>query len=273
MTRIINIRLRSSILCLFFLFNLTGNYFSALGQNSESLIPEKPNPPRLVNDYTNSFLSSEEQLQLEQKLQKFAKETSNQIVIVIFNDIGDVEAWEFATQLGKKWGVGQAKMDNGVVILVVPKGPSGKRKLAIAVGQGLEGAIPDIATKKIREQEMYPYFKKGAYYTGLDKATDVLMALAKGEYNTNEYAGKKNKNDVSTIIIIIVIIIILFVFIKRGGGGRGGSGMDGFLLGALLGRMSGGGGHHGGGSSGGDFGGFGGFGGGDFGGGGSSGDW
>ena len=236
-------------------------------------IPERPSPERLVNIFSSSnFISSDEALLLEQKLQSFANKTSNQIVIVIIDDIGDMEPWEFATKLGHQWSVGQQKQDNGIVILVKPIGKEGQRYLEIAIGKGLEGAIPDITAKRIRENEIFPFFKKGQGYLGLDKGTDVLMALATGEYNSDAYGAKSKGNKSSNAKSLIFLgILILFLLIRIMKGGRGSSPISmgtGFLLGSLF---SGGRGFGGGGDSSG--GGFGGFGGGDFGGGGSGGSW
>ncbi len=233
------------------------------------VIPARPSPPKLVNNFLgDGFLTSSEENTLEQKLQTFAKETSNQIVIVIVDDLQGLEAWDYATQLGHKWGVGQAKFDNGVIILIQPTGGEGQRDLFIAVGTGLEGAIPDITTKKIRENEMYPYLKKGENFVALDKATDVIMSLAKGEFNSDEYGRKKSGEKAVPIIIVIIIIIVIFIISRRGGGGRGMTmGSRGIFYGQRFGGFGGG---FGGGSS---SGGFGGFGGGGFGGGGSGGKW
>lgn len=238
-------------------------------------IPERPNPPRLVNNLSvemPDFLSAQEEAMLEQKLTAFANETSNQIVIVIVDDLDGDEPWSYATELGQKWGVGQGKFDNGIVILIKPTGGDGQRNLFISVGYGLEGAIPDLTTKQIRENEMYPYFKTGEFYTALDKATTVLMSLAKGEYNSAAYGKKKNKKqNLPMGVFIAIIVIIVFILIrsgKRGGGGGLTMNATSFIVGSLL-SGNRGGGFGGGGSSGG----FGGFGGGGFGGGGSGGNW
>jgi uncharacterized protein len=248
----------------------------SFAQTDADGIPDRPNPARLVNNLSTekpNLLSAQEEAQLEQKLEAFANQTSNQIVIVIADDLKGLEPYDFATRLGHKWGIGQAKMDNGIVILVKPTdNESGKHVLDIAVGYGLEGAIPDLTTKQIRENEMNPYFKSGDFFTGLDKGTDVLMALAKGEYNSDAYGKKKNKGFPAGILIPIIFLII-FILIRGSRGGRGGGmtmSSSGFLLGALLG---GGGRGSGGGFGGGSSGGFGGFGGGGFGGGGSSVSW
>jgi uncharacterized protein len=233
-------------------------------------IPEPPVPAKLVNNYSSTgFLNSSEEQILEQKLQAFANETSNQIVIVIIDDLGGMEPWQFATELGNKWGVGQKDFNNGIVILIKPSGGPGERKFFIAVGKGLEGAIPDATCKQIENSELKPNLKAGNHFEALDKTTTVLMALAKGEYNSDAYGAKHaNKPDKATLIVLLIVgIIFLVLMIKRGGGG--GDGRMSFGPGFFIFPMGGGR------SSGGGFssGGFGGFGGGGFGGGGSGGNW
>lgn len=237
------------------------------------VIPERPNPPRLVNDLSvemPDFLSDQDEARLEQKLQNFSNQTSNQIVIVITDDLGELEPWDYATQLGQKWGVGQGKFDNGIVILIKPTGGKGQRKSFIAIGSGLEGVVPDITAKRIVENELNPNLKNGNVYAAFDQSTDVLMALAKGEYNSDAY-GKRKNNKLPMGIIIPIIFIILFIVMRSSRGGRGGDGglsmASGFFLGSIL------GGRGRGGFDGGSSGGFGGFGGGGFGGGGSGGSW
>jgi len=114
-------------------------------------IPERPNPPRLVNNLSKQmpdFLSAQDEERLERKLEDFANQTSNQIVIVIVDDLKGLEPYDFAVRLHHNWGVGQAKEDNGIVIVVKPTGGKGQRKSTISVGYGLEGAIPDLTAKK-----------------------------------------------------------------------------------------------------------------------------
>jgi uncharacterized protein len=184
-----------------------------------------------------------------------------------------MEPYEYATKVGEEWKVGNAKEDNGIVILIKPTGGKGERKTFIATGRGLEGAIPDYTCNEIVENELLPAFKDGKFYEGVDKATDVLMSLAKGEYNSDQYAKKNKKNDMLKVIIVLVVIVIFVIFLFRNnkGGKGGGFRSGGFRSGGFY---YGGFGGFGGGSSGGSSGGgFGGFGGGSFGGGGSGGSW
>lgn len=225
-------------------------------------VVQRPSPERLYNNFSvefPNFISASEADRLEQKLVKFSRETSNQICVVIVDDLNGMDAASYATGIGTSWGVGKKEFDNGVVILIKPTGGEGERDLFIAVGYGLEGAIPDLATKRVREEEMYPYLKNGDNFMALDKATDKLMALAKGEVNVKDYSSQGNDIFKNILLIAFIILIVWAISKSKGGGG-------GYTYSS--GRSFGGGGFSGGsGSS------FGGFGGGSFGGGGSGGKW
>lgn len=248
-------------------------FFAGLSQT----IPERPSPPRLVNDYTHT-LTSDQQAALEQKLVAYDDSTSNQVVVVILPTTNDYDPADYATKLGRAWGVGNKRTNNGVVVLVAKN----DHKIFIAPGYGLEGALPDITCKTIIDNEITPNFKQDDFYRGLDLGTTAIFKAAAGEYKAPEgYRSKKGKGSGSLFGILIIIFIIIML-VGRGGGGGGGMfsrrGYGGFaegaILGSLLGGGRGGGGWGGGGNSGGGGGGgFGGFGGGSFGGGGSGGSW
>ena len=195
------------------------------------------------------------------------------------NDLCGYDKASFTYTLGERWGVGQKDFNNGIVLMVKPHGKQGDRHTFIAVGYGLEGAIPDAISKRIVEVELIPHFKQGDFEGGINAGVAALMGLAKGEINVAKY--QKSNKPVPIFPMIFVLIIIFLVFfsaIKRvqknaigkdltfwaarwllsqSGHKRGGSWND----------FNSGGGSFGGGS------GFGGFGGGSFGGGGAGGSW
>lgn len=248
---------------LLLIFSLFVSFFATA--QIEKVIPSRPSgQPKLVNDLTKSFLTQQQLDALEQKLYKYDDSTSNQIAIVIVENLDGYSPVEYATELGRKWGVGNKEFNNGIVVLISTGGGQGNRKAAIAVGYGLEGAVTDLTTKAIIDNNLIPNFKEKNYYRGLDEATDNIIKAAEGRYQAPANYGSKKKKGIgiSTIIIIIIILIIIFSGAGPGTGtyvSRGG-----------FGGWTGGSGWSGGGSSGG---GFGGFGGGSFGGGGSSGSW
>lgn len=263
---------------LFRLIFFSAVFFHALfasAQGIEKYIPAPSNPPKLVNDYLN-LLSSSQVEALERKLVAYDDSTSNQIAVVTIGEIGDYDINDYAVALGRKWGVGGKEFSNGIIVIILVDKERQKRKVWIAVGYGLEGAIPDITAKKIIDNDIIPNFKANDIYRGLDEGTDDLISAAKGEYKAPE--GYRNRGDdggipVWLIILVVVIVLIIMSSNRRGGGGmmsrRGYRRWDNNVPPIWF--PSGGGGWGGGGSSGG--GGFGGFGGGSFGGGGAGGDW
>ncbi|HTL80150.1 MAG TPA: TPM domain-containing protein [Bacteroidia bacterium] len=234
---------------------------------SQTGIPPRPDPPVLYNNLSKlnpDFISPADASALENKLEQFADTTSNQIVVVITDNIGDNDINEYATGIGNTWGVGQSKLDNGVIIVINLGGGVGNRDAYIAVGQGLEGIIPDATAYHISEDYIIPQFKAGNYAQGINDAVDEIMALAKGEINSKDYESSRSDGKHPPIeVIIFIVIAIIFIFIRF----RFRSGVGGFFIGG------GGWGSGGRGGFGGGGGGFGGFGGGSFGGGGGGGKW
>ncbi len=257
---------------LLFFISLLFVAFTGMSQT----IPARPNPARLVNDLTQT-LTPDQQASLERKLVAYDDSTSNQIAIVIIPTTNDYDPVDFATKLGREWGVGNKKNNNGVVVLVAKN----DRKVFIAPGYGLEGALPDITCKTIVENEILPNFRADDFYRGLDVGTTAIMKAAAGEYKPPAGYGNRGRKSSrgGSLLPFIIIMIIVFLLMGRGGGGRGGGmfsrrGYGGFAGPIIWGSGGGfGGGGFGGGSSGGGGGGFGGFGGGSFGGGGSGGSW
>jgi len=245
-------------------------------------IPDKPYPPRLVNDYAGMF-SQNEKTSLEQQLVDFSNRTTTQIVVVTLENLYGEDKAMVATEIGQKWGVGSANFDNGIVLLIKPKTPDSKGEVYIATGYGLEGVIPDAIAKRIVEHEIIPSFKAGNYYEGVEKALNTIQQLSLGEYSAKEYEEQIAKEEVPPGAIFGLLVLFFFFFGMIGRAGRLGRRSMGrnlpfwLLISMLLGSGSRGRGSWGNFSSGsgsfGSGGGFGGFGGGGFGGGGAGGSW
>ncbi len=250
-------------------------------------IPEKPNPPRLVNDIANVLTEKEAQV-LENDLQQYARSTSTQIVVVTVLTLNGYDASDYAFQLGEKWGVGQKGKDNGVIVLFKPKTLDSKGQVFIATGYGLEGILPDATVNQIVNREMIPSFRQNDIYGGLSNACAVIKSLAAKEFTPQEYAEKQEQGLPLIILIMFLAIFLLPVVLAfystknsyYAAGAKRGDLSFWMLLSAMMasnrrsgswGNFFGGGGFSGGGFSGG--GGFGGFGGGGFGGGGAGGSW
>lgn len=254
----------------------------AFAQQDKDL-PPKPSPPRLVNILVpdpEKIMTPEQISALEQKLVAYDDSTSNQIAIVVLPTLKGYEPSPYATELGEYWGVGgQANFDNGIVILVsTGEQEEGRRKAFIAIGRGLEGAIPDMTAGYIFDELLVPNMRAGNFYVAFDQSTDALMRAAAGEYSAPEgYSDRDKSKGISFGKIIVGLVVISILMGMFGGGNKGGGymsrrgyrGWGGPVIFPGSFGGSGGGGFGGGGGGGG----FGGFGGGGFGGGGAGGSW
>jgi uncharacterized protein len=266
----------SSIILLSLLFFFT-SLSSLIGQD----FPEPPNPPRLVNDFAG-LLSAQEVNALENKLVAFSDTNSTQIAIVIINDLKGYDIVDYSQRLAQKWGIGEKKYNNGVIIVLKPKTAEEKGEVNIDVGYGMEPIIPDITATQIIENEMKPHFRNNDYYSGLDAAVNTIMSLAAGQFTADQYKKGAGKSSPFRFLIPIIVLVIIVSMINRNKGKQYGTKSNSssfwtaLMLGSMLGGSRGSWGNFqsgSGGFGGGGGGGFGGFGGGSFGGGGASGSW
>ena len=243
----------------------------------EKVLPERPNPPRLVNVLAKDFMTGSQIDALEAKLVAYDDSTSNQIAIVVVESLEGYSAADYAIALGRKWGVGNKDFNNGVVILVSTGGGDGNRDVFIAPGYGLEGAVTDLVARSIVDNDIVPNFRAGNFYRGLDEATNSIREAAAGRYKAPAgYRSRKEKSIPAGIIIVAVIVLIVVLGNAGNSGGGGYVSRRGYRGWGGMPWIGGGGwsgGGSGGGWSGGGGGGFGGFGGGGFGGGGAGGKW
>lgn len=245
---------------------------------SQFTIPEKPKLQTSVYDYAN-LLTSEQKSALESKLIQYSDSTSTQIVVVTVETISGEDIGILTPKWAHEWGIGQAKEDNGVFVLLANK----ERKIWIAPGYGVEHKLTAGITGELVRNIIIPEFKKGDFYGGLDKGSDAIFEVLKGTYKSKK-SPKGESGGIPTFAIIIIIFFILMVIFSKKDKGSGddkgkgfrkdSTGMD-ILTAILLSRAGrggfGGGGFGSGSSGGGGFGG--GFGGGGFSGGGAGGGW
>lgn len=214
-----------------------------------------------------SLLGPDQRQTLADKLKAQEDKTSDQVVVATVPSLGGLEVEDYANRLYRAWKLGEAKRNNGVLLLVA----LAERKVRIEVGYGLEGALTDAVTGLIIRTAIAPRFKTGDYAGGLSAGTDAILAVLSGDAEEwQRRAAPKTESGIDPIVLfVIAIIVILIISRLMGGGGGGGRAYRNRGGGWIIPTSGGFGGGFGGGLGGG--GGFGGGGGGYSGGGGSSG--
>jgi uncharacterized protein len=275
-------------------------------------VAQAPQPiPELtarVTDLTGT-LTAADQAGLEQKLAAFEARKGAQIAVLIVGSTEPEAIEQYGIRVAEAWKIGRAQSDDGAILLVAKD----DRRLRIEVGQGLEGALTDLVSKRIIEETIKPLFRQGDFAGGIDAGLDQMIRVVDGEALPPPDEGwRGGASSLIGLLPFLFVAVFIGSMVLRAifgrllgstltGGLAGfitfniaqllgvaiGAGVAAFLFSLLLGSMGGGrwssrprhggwgGGWGGGGFGGGGFGGGGGFrgGGGGFSGGGASGSW
>ncbi|MBQ6847791.1 MAG: TPM domain-containing protein [Clostridia bacterium] len=199
--------------------------FSLCGCEQKEKYPE-PTEQFFVNDFADVIDDTQEG-DFVSKAATLEKATTSQVVIVTVGDLGGDEPFEYATELGRKWGVGNEESDNGIIILL----SRDDREIFVAVGYGLEGALPDSKTGRIIDVYGLSYLKNDDFSTGLLKIGEAIINEVYIEYGLAPADGYVNIENVSPtvdsdggevvaswVIMLVVLIVISLLSRRRGGG-------------------------------------------------------
>jgi uncharacterized protein len=225
-----------------------------------------PAPAKYFNDYAQ-VISAAAAAQLNQALENFERESSDQILVAVFPKMqSDSSIEDYTVRVARAWHAGQKNKNNGAVLFVFIQ----DRKMYIQVGYGLEGVLPDALCKRIIEEQITPHFKSGDFTGGLTAGVQGILAAVKGEYqgagSTVAERNGRSRSRSSVVSIVFIVFVILLSLLSRGrrhrswlGGGwfigGGGGGWSGGSGGGFSGGsgFSGGGGSFGGGGAGGSW--------------------
>jgi len=210
---------------------------------------------------------------LESKLKDLEDKSGIQLVVATVKSLqgGDIET--FANELFRTWKLGEAKKNNGVLLLVAPS----ERKVRIEVGYGLEGTLTDALSQVIIASAMVPRFKANDYPGGIERGIDGIISVLTTdaeEWHAKTRVRTEDQQSLFDLLFpILLFLVVVFIFRHMLGSARGPSGTlargRGRTIFIPYGGPGWGGGSSWGGSLGGGFSG----GGGSSGGGGASGSW
>jgi uncharacterized protein len=126
---------------------------------------------------TNGTLSDAQRAALEAKLTAFEQARGSQVVVLLVASTQPEDIGSYANRVANTWKIGRKAVGDGLLLIVAVQ----DRKVRIEVAKTLEGALPDLAAKRIIDQAITPRFKQGDYAGGIDDGLTRVMALITGE--------------------------------------------------------------------------------------------
>jgi len=158
---------------------------------------------------------------VEAKLKDLEDKSGIQLVVATVRSLqgGDIET--YANQLFRFWKLGEAKKNNGVLLLVAPS----EHKVRIEVGYGLEGTLTDALSSVIIQSAIIPRFKANDFSGGIERGVDGIISVLSGDTADWQRKVGVRSNEPSkqfnSLFPFLFFFVLVFVFIYLKGGGQG----------------------------------------------------
>ena len=110
---------------------------------------------------------------VEAKSKDLEDKSGIQLVVATVKSLQGSDIETYANQLFRFWKLGEAKKNNGVLLLVAPA----EHKVRIEVGYGLEGTLTDALSSVIITSAITPRFKANDFSAGIERGVDGIIAV------------------------------------------------------------------------------------------------
>ncbi|MFA6255565.1 MAG: TPM domain-containing protein [Candidatus Absconditabacterales bacterium] len=172
-----------------------------------------PNYDGYITDKVGIF-SETQKADLTSKIEEIEKTTSIEIAILVVPTIDGDDINLLTTDIFNQWSVGKKNQNNGLMLLIAVD----DRKRSTIVGYGLEGTLPDLATKRIGEAHFPLNFREGNYYQGIVEMLDDTLGYIKQDPTIVKKYSQNTTNSSSPNEAYMGRIFIFFFFSISGFG-------------------------------------------------------
>lgn len=173
-----------------------------------------PRPAGRITDLAN-VIDAGTEADLDRRLDQLEQKTSHEIAVVTVPSLDGAPVEDYAVRLFKDWGIGQAKRDNGVLVLVAPN----EREMRIEVGYGLEGVLPDGLAGEVIQRNFIPHFRNNDYNAGIrDGVMRVADVVEKEQVLTPEELARFSQGSGSNELPEWALVPFLGLFVTIGSG-------------------------------------------------------
>lgn len=149
-------------------------------------IPSAPAGNIYIQDYAG-VVKDDVEPKIHALGKQIAAATKAQVVVVTVKSLEGVPIEDYALSILREWGIGDKKLNNGVLMLVAVN----DRQSRIEVGYGLEGALPDAKTGAIQDEYMLPFFAQGDFSRGIYNGYKAVALEVGKEYQVDLKLGSK----------------------------------------------------------------------------------
>lgn len=143
---------------------------------AQGLLPVPPLTARVI-DQTGQTLDAAAVQRLEARLAGLEQRKGSQLVVLVVRSTAPEDIAAYANRVANEWRIGRKGVGDGVLLIVARD----DRRLRVEVAKTLEGAIPDLAARRVIDEEMAPRFRQQDFAGGIEAGVDRLARLIEGE--------------------------------------------------------------------------------------------
>ncbi|MFV0292335.1 MAG: TPM domain-containing protein [Paracoccus sp. (in: a-proteobacteria)] len=175
-----------------------------------------------VNDFAG-ILNNDDTRILDQALISLHDDTGMEGTVITLTNrarYGGMSGLEpFATRLFNYWGIGEARRNDGFMILLLRD----DREVRVELGTGYP-AIYDQVSEQIIENSILPFFRADDYSQGLRQGTlEIIEQIARPHANGAAPSGpqvpamRQDRKSVSSLVFFLLMgsLPAIFIFLKR----------------------------------------------------------
>ena len=168
-------------------------------------------------------MSAESKSDIEAKSKTLEDKSGIQLVVATVKSLQGSDIETYANQLFRTWKLGEAKKNNGVLLLVAPN----ERKVRIEVGYGLEGTLTDALSSVIISSAIIPRFKTKDFSGGIERGVDGIISVLSGDsaewqpkVNVRTESKAGDVDNIFPILFTAFLIFFIWYLIRHAGDGR-----------------------------------------------------
>lgn len=142
-------------------------------------------------------------------LARLERDKGVETVVVAVKRLEGGDPYRFGMELGRKYGVGDAKQRTGLIFIIATE----DRTYQILTGNGLEGTLPDAICRRIQNRVTVPALKRGDWDAAVVQSMKVIDGYIRGDasLHAQEAEGSDVDSMITGVAIAIFIICLLVV--------------------------------------------------------------
>ena len=146
---------------------------------------------------------------IEEMLKNLEDKSGIQLVVATVKSLEGSDIETYANQLFRTWKLGEAKKNNGVLLLVAPT----EHKVRIEVGYGLEGTLTDALSSVLISSDIVPRFKTGDFSGGIERGVDGIISILNGDSAEWQPKVAVRSDDPLSGQLIPILFVVFFIII------------------------------------------------------------